>query len=213
VKILAVTDKVVDFIYSPAIVNKFKDVSLVLSCGDLPYYYLEYIVSMLDVPLLYVHGNHDPPVEYRSTGLEVTEPGGGINLHGRLMRHKGLSVAGLEGSIRYKPQGCFQYTNLQMWGEVLRMIPALTLNRLITGRPIDILIAHSPPYGIHNGKDRTHVGFKSFLWLMHRFQPRYLIHGHRHIYNPLEIAETQYEQTTVINVYPYKVLEIDVEPI
>jgi hypothetical protein len=30
------------------------------------------------------------------------------------------------------------------------------------------------------------------------------------VYNPLEVTETQYEQTTVINVYPYKVLEIDV---
>jgi Icc-related predicted phosphoesterase len=92
------------------------------------------------------------------------------------------------------------------------MAPRLYLNEMLTSRPIDILIAHSPPYGIHNGKDRTHVGFKSFLWLMRQFRPRYLIHGHRHIHNPLETAETQYEQTTVINVYPYKLLEIDVEP-
>jgi hypothetical protein len=43
---------------------------------------------------------------------------------------------------------------------------------------------------------------------MERFRPRYLLHGHRHIYNPLEVTETQYEGTTIINVYPYKVLEI-----
>ncbi len=210
-KLLAVTDKVVEFIYSPSLVEKFSDVDLVLSCGDLPYYYLEYIISMLNVPLLYVHGNHDPPVEHSWSGLQSTGPSGGVNVHGRLVREKGLSVAGLEGSIRYKPQGCYQYTNLEMWSQVLRMSPALLFNRLITGRPLDILLAHSPPYGIHNGRDRTHVGFKSFLWLMRWFKPRYLLHGHRHVYNPLEITETQYEQTTVINVYPYKILEIDVE--
>ncbi len=210
-RLLAVTDKVVDFIYSPSLVEKFGDVDMVLSCGDLPYYYLEYIVTMLNVPLLYVHGNHDPPIEYASSGQQLTGPGGGINIHGRLVREKGLSVAGLEGSIRYKPQGNYQYTDSQMWGQVLKITPALLLNRLVTGRPLDMLLAHSPPHGIHNGRDRTHVGFTSFLWLMRRFQPRYLIHGHRHVYNPLEVTETQYQQTAVINVYPYKVLEVDVE--
>lgn len=211
-KVLAVTDKVVDFIYSPSLAQKYSDVDVVLGCGDLPYYYLEYIVSVLNVPLLYVHGNHDPPVEYSSSGLERTEPAGCINAHGRLVRARGsLSVLGLEGSIRYKPKGDYQYTELEMWEQVFRVIPKLVLHRLINGRPIDILLAHSPPYGIHNGRDRTHVGFRSFLWLMRWFRPRYLIHGHRHIYNPLEIVETQYGETTVVNVYPYKVLEIDVD--
>jgi Icc-related predicted phosphoesterase len=95
-----------------------------------------------------------------------------------------------------------------MWRNVFMMTPALIRKRLVTGRPIDILLAHSPPHGIHNGRDRTHLGFKSFLWLMRKFKPRYLIHGHRHVYNPLEVTETQYQQTTVMNVYPYKVLEI-----
>ncbi len=207
-KLLAVSDKVVDFIYSPSLVEKFGDVDVVLSCGDLPYYYLEYIVTMLNVPLLYVHGNHDPPVEYSASGQQSTGPGGGTNVHGRLVRERGLSVAGLEGSIRYKPQGKYQYTDGQMWRRVWRLSPALLRNRLVTGRPLDILLAHSPPYGIHNGRDRTHTGFKSFLWFMRQFKPRYLFHGHRHVYNPLEITETEYEQTTVLNVYPYKALEI-----
>ncbi|GAB4542439.1 MAG: metallophosphoesterase [Anaerolineae bacterium] len=207
-KLLAVTDKVVDLIYSPSLVEKYGDVDMVLSCGDLPYYYLEYIVTMLCVPLLYVHGNHDPPVEYTSSGLQLTGPGGGINVHGRLVHTQGLSVAGLEGSIRYKPHGMYQYTDAQMWRQVLKLTPALLFNHLVTGRRLDILLTHSPPFGIHNGRDRTHIGFKSFLWLMERFRPRYLLHGHRHIYNPLETTETQYKETTIINVYPYKILEI-----
>jgi len=31
----------------------------VLSCGDLPPYYLEFLVTVLDVPLFDVRGNHD----------------------------------------------------------------------------------------------------------------------------------------------------------
>lgn len=205
---LAVTDKVIELIYSPSLVENFRGVDMVLSCGDLPYYYLEYIVTMLNVPLLYVHGNHDPPIEYSSSGRQLTGPAGCINVHGRLVREKELSVVGLQGSIRYKPEGKYQYTDSEMWGQVLKMTPALLLNRLFTGRRMDILLAHSPPYGIHNGRDWTHVGFRSFLWLMRRFKPRYLIHGHRHVYNPLETTQTQYEQTMVINVYPYKILEI-----
>jgi Icc-related predicted phosphoesterase len=211
VKLLAVTDKVVDFIYGPTLVERFGDVDMVLSCGDLPYYYLEYIVSMLNVPLFYVHGNHDPPVEYTASGAQLTGPGGCTNVHGRLVQEKGITIAGLEGSIRYKPAGKFQYTEAQMWRRALRLTPALLRNRLLTGRTLDILLAHAPPFGIHNGHDRTHVGFRSFLWLMERFRPRYLLHGHRHVYNPLEITETQYESTTIINVYPYKVLEIPEE--
>jgi Icc-related predicted phosphoesterase len=208
VKLLTVTDKVVDFIYSPSLVERFGDVDMVLSCGDLPYYYLEYIVTMLNVPLLYVHGNHDSAVEYSASGAQLTGPGGCTNVHGRLVQEKGITIAGLEGSIRYKPEGKYQYTESQMWRQTLKLGPALLRNRLVTGRALDILLAHSPPYGIHNGRDRTHVGFKSFLWLMERFKPRYVLHGHRHVYNPLEVTETQYEGTTIINVYPYKVLEI-----
>ncbi|MEW5958937.1 MAG: metallophosphoesterase [Chloroflexota bacterium] len=207
-KILFVSDKVVERLYSPAIVEQCQDVEIIVGCGDLPYYYLEFILSMLNVPLLYVHGNHDPEEEYLSDGTVIRGPGGGINLHCRLHHEKGLLLAGLEGSIRYK-NGLFQHTQREMWLNVFYLVPPLLVNKLLYGRYLDILVAHSPPYGIHNGEDRIHVGFKSFLWLMKVFKPRYLIHGHRHVYNPAEITETGYLDTTVINIYPYKVVDIE----
>ena len=209
-KALVVADKVVELLYTPTIVERFGDVDLVLSCGDLPYYYLEYIVSMLNVPLLYVHGNHDT-VEHTYAGSVHAEPGGGTNVHSRLVLCLGLAVAGLEGSIRYRPWGEYQYTDGQMWGNALWLAPTLLRYRLFTGRSIDILLAHAPPYLIHDGRDPTHVGFKAFLWLMRMFKPRYLLHGHRHVYNPLEATVTQYDATTIINVYPYRVLNVDIE--
>jgi Icc-related predicted phosphoesterase len=140
-----------------------------------------------------------------------TGPGGGINVHGRLGVYSGFAVAGLEGSIRYRPWGEYQYTDSQMWANALWLAPSLLRYRLLTGRPIDVLLTHSPPYIIHDGRDPTHVGFKAFLWLMRVFKPRYLLHGHRHVYNPLEVTTTRYEATTVINVYPYRILNTAAE--
>ena len=72
-KILAVSDQVVKSIYSEHIRERFGDVDMVLSCGDLPYSYLEYIASMLNVPCFFVHGNHDQP-EYQLDGRVLVEP-------------------------------------------------------------------------------------------------------------------------------------------
>jgi len=209
VKILFVSDKVIEHLYSPKVVERYRDVDLIVGCGDLPYYYLEFILSMLNVPLLYVHGNHDPQQEYLSDGTAITGPGGGANLHRRVHKEKDLIWVGLEGSIRYK-DGCFQYTQREMWLNVFYLIPRLLMNKLLYGRYMDVLVAHSPPYGIHNGDDRIHIGFKAFLWLMQVFKPRYLVHGHRHVYNPAEITETLFNETKVINIYPYRVVEIEV---
>jgi Icc-related predicted phosphoesterase len=196
---------VVESIYSPSIRDRFGDVGMVLACGDLPYSYLEYIVSMLNVPCFYVHGNHDRP-EYTENGRTLTQPGGWVNLDGRTVTVKGVIVGGLEGSIRYKPRSPFQYTQSEMAWKVRRMMPALLMNRVFHGRFLDILITHSPPFGIHDGLDRPHRGFKALLGLMARFRPRYLLHGHKHIYGP-ESSRTRYRDTEVINVCPSRVIE------
>ncbi len=123
-KILAVSDQVVGNIYSSRIREQFGSVDMVLGCGDLPYYYLEFIVSMLNVPCFFVHGNHDRP-EHTSDGRTVTEPGGWVNLDERTVNSKGLFLGGLEGSMRYKPDVPFQYTEKEMVYKVWRMTPAL----------------------------------------------------------------------------------------
>jgi hypothetical protein len=44
---------------------------------------------------------------------------------------------------------------------------------------------------------------------MKRFRPRYLIHGHVHVYHPQQVVKTVYQDTTVINTYGHRTLEID----
>ena len=43
---------------------------------------------------------------------------------------------------------------------------------------------------------------------MERHQPRYLLHGHSHVYNQLQPTMTQYQNTLVVNVHPYRIVEI-----
>jgi uncharacterized protein len=207
-KVLAVSDRVQEHIYSDAVRNLYSDVGIVFSCGDLPFYYLEYIVTMLPVPLLYVRGNHDDRPQHTSTGRVVTRPQGCIDVDGWITCRAGLLVGGIEGSIRYRPQGECMYSNYEVALKLARMTPSLVFNKLRHGRYLDMLLTHAPPYGIHDDTDLAHTGFGPFLSFMRLFRPRYLLHGHVHQYNPQAVRETRYFDTFVINVYPHRVLDI-----
>jgi hypothetical protein len=210
VRVLAVSDQIDDTLYQARVRERLGKIDLILGCGDLPYYYLEFLQSMLDAPLLYVHGNHDPLVEYSSDRGTRTAPEGGENIDMHCVSEFGLLVAGLEGCIQYRPDGHHQYSQNDMWLRSFVLMPGLLLNRLRHGRWLDVLIAHSPPYGIHNGPDLPHTGFYAFLTLMRAFKPRYLLHGHQHRNYSAGPYESQYGPTLVINVHPYRVLDIEV---
>jgi len=179
-----------------------------MGCGDLPFYYLEYIVTVLPVPVLYVRGNHDDRPHHMSNGRVVHRAEGCTDLDERIVCRAGLLVAGIEGSMRYRPDGMCMYTDAEIAVKLLRLAPRLLFNKVRYGRYLDVLIAHSPPYGIHDRSDLPHTGFKPFLPFMRTFRPRYLLHGHVHNYNPLAVTQTRYQDTFVINVYPHRVLDI-----
>jgi len=209
-RILTISDRVDEVLYSTAIRRTLGDVDLVLSCGDLPHHYLEFVVTMLGGPLFYVIGNH--PQEIRGVGEAKNRweyPKGGENLNGRVIRYRGLLIAGLEGSMRYNDSPYFQYTDREMAAKVWQLAPWLVLNKLRYGRYLDILITHAPPYSIHDRPDVCHQGFRALLTLMRYFRPQYLIHGHVHIYNPSQIWQTMYRNTLVINTYGYRRLELE----
>jgi Icc-related predicted phosphoesterase len=209
-RILTVSDKVEELVYSPAIKRLVGDIDLALGCGDLPHYYLEYIVTMLGGPLFYVIGNHGNAVKKRHAPRSEWEyPGGCQNIDGRTVRYNNLLIAGLEGSMRYNNEPHFQYTEREMVRKVWGLAPALVLNKVRYGRYLDIMISHAPPRGVHDKPDRCHWGFQAFVTLMDRFRPRYLIHGHVHVYHPNEPTESVYRDTRVINTYGYRTLEID----
>lgn len=180
--------------------RRYHDIDLVVSCGDMPPTYLEFIISVLNVPLFYVRGNHDERYD--------KQPPGGEDLHGKVIRYKGLTFAGLEGSMQYN-RGDIQYNEAQMMGMVLQMGPRISLSRWRHGHGIDVFVTHSPPRGIHDAKDLPHTGFKAMLRFLEWYRPRYMLHGHVHTYDRRKQTRTQYQDTCIININPITVLEVD----
>lgn len=211
-KLLAVSDKVSDHLYCSDVRQKLPDIDLLIGCGDLPFYYLEFLVSALDVRMLYVRGNHDKAPQYTIDGRVLQQAQGGIDVHSRVVYMEKLLVAGLEGSMRYRPHAPFMYTEGEMRANIGRLLPRLLRNRVKFGRYLDILVAHSPPFGIHDQPDLPHTGFKIFLSFLEWFKPRFLLHGHIHIYRNNTIRISKYDETTIINVYPYFVLDLKNPP-
>ena len=221
-KILCVSDQIDPLVYSSNVKERYKDIDLVISAGDLPMEYLDFIVSSLNKPVFFVFGNHNLSEFglYHRTPTSVGKPTPVTNCldpegcHGttyigfRAQREGGLLVAGVSGSLRYN-DGLNQYTEKQMKRKLLALLPTLIMNRLRYGRFLDVLVTHAPPAGIHDKNDPCHRGFNSFLWFMKAFKPRWLIHGHIHLYDLQDIRVSKYLDTTVINAYSHYILDTE----
>jgi len=217
-KILCVSDYIDQLVYSANIKTRFKDVSLVISCGDLPLDYYDFIISSLNKPLLFVFGNHNlkriafydhryrMPLSSSAVAYDRYRPCGGQYISGKVVTEKGLLIAGLGGSMRYN-NGMNQLSDRGMYFYLLKLIPALLWNKIMYGRFLDILVTHAPPYRIHDCEDICHRGFKAFLWFMKVFKPEYLIHGHIHLYDQNEERKTKYLNTTIVNAFKHYVIE------
>jgi Icc-related predicted phosphoesterase len=218
-KILCISDQIDPLVYTNTIKDRFGDVDVILSAGDLPMDYLDFIVSSLNKPLFFVFGNHnlDALPHYTNNILHVSyqdeprfEGSGAVYAGSRVVYQDGIIVAGLGGSMRYN-RGENQFTEAQMIKEMLKLIPVLVFNRVFRGRFLDILLTHSSPRGIHDKKDRCHWGFKSFLWFMRTFKPKYLIHGHIHLYSLSDVRVTSYVETQVINAFSHYVIDTNTD--
>lgn len=207
VKVLAVSDEEVERLYSLCTNGHFSDVRLILGCGDLPYPYLENLITLLNVTLFYVPGNHDPAYSSQNTLSRVE---GGSNLDLKLVRHNKLLIGGFGGSIRYRPNAPNQYTQSEAYGRVTRLLPSLMWNRIRHGRALDVLISHSPPFGIHDEDTQSHQGLKAINWLIRITKPRLHLHGHVHFQRGnITESDRVVGATRIVNVFPYKVIEIN----
>ncbi|MGC9521052.1 MAG: metallophosphoesterase family protein [Anaerolineae bacterium] len=209
-RILAISDEATALLYTPSLTQVTGTVDVLVGCGDLPYNYMEYVVTQTHVrDAFYVHGNHDQPQRV-SSGRTLKEPGGWRNVDRQVIyaREQDLLIAGLEGSIRYVPGEPYQYTETEMLWRSMQLVPRLLLNRLVHGRHLDILIAHAPAEGIHDSPTGAHKGFAVFLRLIRLFRPRLFLHGHQHRYCPGP-WRTRYEGTEIVNVHPFCIIDLD----
>jgi Icc-related predicted phosphoesterase len=211
-KILAVSDVELGYIYQPRIAERFSDIDIIVSCGDLPHYYLEYIVSMLNVPLYYVNGNHATKLEITTAG-DRSYPWGAINIHRKVKTDEsGLLIGGIEGCLKYN-NGPYQYSQNEMWNMVFKLVPKMLLNKVRFNRFLDVFISHAAPFGIHDQDDLPHTGIKAFNWLSQVFQPAYHLHGHVHVYRNDIVTQTTLNRTTILNCYGYKEIHLDMNAV
>lgn len=194
--ILAIADHVSPALYDYFVRDRWRNVDLILSCGDLPPDYLDFLCSSLDVPLLYVRGNHDDI--YRAEQYQGSE-----NIHGRIVTCKGLRIAGFQGSRRYN-RGSYQYSEAGM----NRIVRRVRLQSRFTGPP-DIVLTHAPPAGCHDSDDVCHQGFECFRTAIRAWRPSFFIHGHTHSYEQKEMV-SRLDDTTVINAFPYHLFQAEV---
>ena len=173
-------------------------IDLILSCGDLPAEYLSFLTCFTNAPILYVHGNHD-------TGYDRKPPEGCACVEDDIFVFNGVRILGLGGSMRYRPNEPYMHTERQMARRVLRL-----WWKLHKHKGFDILLAHAPARGLGDMDDLPHRGFETFLKLMDRWRPRYLVYGHVHQeYGATTfVRERAYGDTTLVNAYKRYIIEI-----
>jgi Icc-related predicted phosphoesterase len=215
-RILAVSDEVDQRLCRDDLRSR-TPVDLVLACGDLPLDYLGFLTETLQVPLVFVPGNHDPDLSgYRQArsgmmtrgGLpaEPPWPSGADNADGRVLDAAGIRVAGLGGCLRYRP-GPNQYSQAYQSVRAARL-SARASWRVRDGHRVDVLITHAPPAGVGDADDPPHRGFRAYHRLVRRMRPRFLLHGHIHPYGR-PAPDRELYGATVCNVVGHRVLELE----
>lgn len=219
-KILCVADTTRSLAFSSNVAEIYKGTRVILSCGDMPMASHDYLSTMLKKDVYYVYGNHNLETFRREMdkdekfsarfNRDCDSEFYGFMIDGKCVRDKttGLIIAGLGGSMRYN-KGDSQYTEAQMRRRIRRMAITLRFNKLKYGRYLDILITHAPPFGIGDGEDLCHRGFKCFLDFMDKYAPKYLLHGHVHLDDHNANRITRYGRTQVINVFGSYMLDDD----
>lgn len=196
-KILLVADQESRFIWDYYDPERFDDVDIILSAGDLKVSYMEFLTTVMRKPLYYIHGNHDN--KYLDT-----PPGGCIDIEDTVTVIDGVRILGLGGSRRYK-EGPLQYTEAEMVKRVKKVKKELEKHG-----GFDILLTHAPAAGYGDGDDLCHKGFEIFNELIKVYRPSYFLHGHQHLnYNRNAKRLGNIESTKVINGFEYHMFDFE----
>ena len=186
-RVLTVSDVESKYYYDYYVPGRLSGFDLILSCGDLRREYLEFLVTMANRPLLYVHGNHDER-------FDQAPPEGCICIDDMIYVHQGVRILGLGGSHRYR-DGKYMYTEAQMRRRIRRL-----RFQLLKHGGFDILLTHAPARHINDFESASHQGFACFTELLEKYRPSYFVHGPIHqAYGPHIPRKTLWGGTTIIN--------------
>ena len=192
-KILAVSDEECNLLWSERVREIADGIDVIISCGDLKKEYLEFLLTMINAPFLYVPGNHD---DYG--------PEGGICIDGNVCEIQGVRFLGLGGSMRYR-QGKNMYSEFEMRIRYWKTIPRIWLHN-----GIDVFVSHAPAKGYGDLDDLAHRGFETFNAIMRTYRPKLMLHGHIHTsYGKVRREYIHHSGTRIINACGYKIIDTD----
>lgn len=222
-KILLVADTEEKFLWdnwSEATAETLSDVALILSAGDLDPDYLEFLVTMMNVPLVYVRGNHDGRYDDEPPQGCISADGTVIEVKcGRRGEAGNVRILGLGGSMQYKYNEPDMYTERQMRARIRKAERALLKYRAAdavftsadrkAGRPaFDIFLTHAPCRGFGDMDDLPHRGFECFNDLLNKYSPQLHCYGHVHQqYGGLKRQIRHPSGTLLINGWGHYILE------
>jgi Icc-related predicted phosphoesterase len=83
----------------------------------------------------------------------------------------------------------------------------IRLKRVQSGRKLDVLITHAPPFGVTEAEDPAHVGFVGLHRIIRGLHPLLLVHGHIHPYGRVR-PERRIDGTRIVNAVPSRLLEL-----
>ena len=228
-KILLISDTEEKFLWenwTNATADLLSDVSLVLSAGDLNHLYLEFIVTMLNVPLVYVRGNHDGYYDEKPPeGCEDAEGNIIEVVCGKGDSSQTVRILGLGGSMRYRDDAKDMYTENEMQARIKgaeRLIRKRRMIRMLKGlitpgtkvlngesKPdFDILLTHAPCRGYGDMEDLPHRGFEFFNYLLNKYSPQLHCYGHVHQeYGDLKRRMQHPSGTLLINCSGHQIID------
>ena len=172
-------------------------VELIVACGDLRADYMDFLMTMVNVPMIYVRGNHDDE-------LIEKPPLGAVCIEDRVYKFKDKTFMGLGGSPRYNWTGRNMYSETEMKVRALRMMPRAKFKG-----GVDVLVTHAPARGYGDLDDLPHRGFETFNKVMDMYHPDYMIHGHVHMNYGRIVREHDHPSgTKIINACGFQIIDI-----
>ncbi|MDI9520914.1 MAG: metallophosphoesterase [Bacillota bacterium] len=197
IRALVVADEESKYIWDYFDRSRFRDIDVIISCGDLKPTYLTFLTTMVSAPLLYVHGNHDAI-------MLKTPPEGCDNLELKMQVIKGVRFIGFGGANSRSPKP-FHYTETDVNRQIVRRMQEISFHG-----GFDVLVTHAPAHGLGDGDDLFHKGFSAYRTLIDLYKPAYHFHGHQHLnYGGTGKRILTYGDTTIYNGFGYSILELE----
>lgn len=141
-----------------------------LLLGDIPSDALICIKKLINKPIYAIAGNHDTREMYEKAGIEY--------INGRCVSFNGFTIAGIEGSNRYKNTKELVMLTQKESLEVAKQLPKA-----------DILISHDSCFKKF-GKAPNNCGLKGISRYIKTNKPMLHLHGHYHTHAKYKVRNT-----------------------